>query len=140
MDGQAGNRKRKKSLVQELALWFWNEILDGGTVVVPGLTEPIDFWKAEPRYRNRYLGEAKTAIKKHELDVQVLKVALRRLKAQGRHPKDLFMPCRWRSGGDIYYDTILREKDTPPPVYNRIALREWATTWERDDVIKDFDL
>ena len=134
------NCKKGQSPTQLLAVWFWNEILDGGTVVVPGLTEPIDFWKAEPRYRGRYLGEAKTAIKKHELDAQVLRVALRRLKAQSKHPKSLFMPTKWRSGGDIYYDVILREKNMPPPVYNRVALREWATIWERDDVIKDFGL
>lgn len=131
---------RQKSPVQELALWFWDEILDGGTAIVPNLTEPISFWEAEPRYRGRYLGGAKTAIKRHELDIQVLKVALRRLKSQGVQPKDILLPTKWRSGGDIYYDVILREKNSPPPVYNRIALREWATTWERLDVIKDFDL
>ena len=116
--------------------------MDGGLALeIPSITEAQDFWQAEPRFRNRYLGGAKLAIKEHSLDIQVLKVALRRMKAQGIQPKDILLPCKWRaSGGDTYYDAILREKASAPPVYDRIALAEWARTWEQDGTIEDFDL
>ena len=134
---------RGQSPTQLLAVWFWDEILDGGQAVIPGLTEPLSFWddKAK-RLRGRVLGNAKTALKTYGLDVDVLKEACRRAKAdpvmRAKMSGPLF-PNSWHVGKQTLYDVVLAESLTPPPVYQPHALREWAEKYNRPEIIEFLD-
>jgi hypothetical protein len=127
--------KRKPNPAWNLASWFWDEILDGG---VPIIGERVWLSKAPYHHRNRLLGQAKKVL--DELDVDVVKECLRRVKDDGKMPQDILMITKWRLGDGFLYDAVLKEKNTVPPVYDGYALREWAQTWGRLDIIEEYSL
>lgn len=124
---------RGEGNVHKLAVWFWDEILDHGKAV---LGESVSFWSAPRRWTSRYLGEAKKAYQ-DELDIDILKSALLRMKQSGESPMDILVATRWRAkDGNLLYDAMLKESNTPPPIYEPHAFRAWAIAHGREDLLE----
>jgi len=109
-------RRKKFAPSQQLALFFWTEILE----------EQRDPWRTTG-FR-RYLGEASRVIKQFDdLDIDALRSALETMKDDGlflrSKPPGIWSAMSWKPRGEsqTYYE-IAVEGEEAPPIYDVWAI------------------
>jgi len=118
------------SETHSLALWFWNNILN----------RQDNPWENMGSFK-RYLKEASQAVKKYNLDIDILKHALLEMRRAGIDVQSIHLPILWTktTNGPTWYEESERYLKTPPPHYYCHEFAEWCKLTGNEHLLEELD-